>query len=33
MFYGGAHAVSLDAESRELEGAGDSRRGGVYLEI
>jgi len=33
MFYGGVHAVSLSQESGEFGGAGDPRRGGVYLEI
>jgi gamma-glutamyltranspeptidase/glutathione hydrolase len=33
MFYGGVHAVSLDPEGAEFDGAGDPRRGGVYLEV
>ena len=33
MFYGGVHAVSLDRESGVFGGAGDPRRGGVYLEV
>lgn len=32
MFYGGVHAVALDARSGRFEGAGDPRRGGVYVE-
>lgn len=32
MFYGGVHAVSLDRKSGAFDGAGDPRRGGVYLE-
>ncbi|MCK4869437.1 MAG: gamma-glutamyltransferase, partial [Alphaproteobacteria bacterium] len=32
MFYGGVHAVSLDCGTGALEGVGDPRRGGVYLE-
>jgi gamma-glutamyltranspeptidase/glutathione hydrolase len=33
MFYGGVHAVSLDQEDQRFGGAGDPRRGGVYLEV
>jgi gamma-glutamyltranspeptidase/glutathione hydrolase len=33
MFYGGVHAVSLDPASGASDGAGDPRRGGVYLEV
>lgn len=32
MFYGGVHAVSLDSRRGNFEGAGDPRRGGVYME-
>jgi gamma-glutamyltranspeptidase/glutathione hydrolase len=33
MFYGGVHAVSLDRANQRFAGAGDPRRGGVYLEV
>jgi gamma-glutamyltranspeptidase/glutathione hydrolase len=33
MFYGGVHAVSLDRDSGNFDGAGDPRRGGVYVEV
>lgn len=33
MFNGGVHAVSLDRENGVFNGAGDPRRGGVYLEV
>ncbi len=33
MFYGGVHAVSLDPATSAFDGAGDSRRGGVYVEV
>ena len=33
MFYGGVHAVSLDAATGAFDGAGDSRRGGVYVTV
>lgn len=32
MFYGGVHAVALDPKTGEFSGAGDPRRGGVYIE-
>ncbi len=32
MFYGGVHAVSLDPRNGRFEGAGDPRRGGLYME-
>jgi gamma-glutamyltranspeptidase/glutathione hydrolase len=32
MFYGGVHAVSHNRKSGAFDGAGDPRRGGVYLE-
>ncbi len=33
MFYGGVHAVTLDPATGAFDGAGDPRRGGVYLEV
>jgi gamma-glutamyltranspeptidase/glutathione hydrolase len=33
MYFGGVHAVSFDPASGDFDGAGDSRRGGVYLEV
>ncbi|MDH3228239.1 MAG: gamma-glutamyltransferase [Alphaproteobacteria bacterium] len=33
MFYGGVHAVALDSATGAFDGAGDSRRGGVYLTV
>jgi gamma-glutamyltranspeptidase/glutathione hydrolase len=33
MFYGGVHAVSLDPASGAFDGAGDPRRGGVYVTV
>jgi gamma-glutamyltranspeptidase/glutathione hydrolase len=33
MFYGGVHAVALDAATGAFDGAGDSRRGGVYVTV
>jgi gamma-glutamyltranspeptidase/glutathione hydrolase len=33
MFYGGVHAVSLDPAAGAFDGAGDSRRGGVYVTV
>ena len=32
MFYGGAHAVTLNPRGGNVEGAGGPRRGGAYLE-
>lgn len=31
MFFGGVHAVSLDRSSGKFDGAGDPRRGGVFV--
>ncbi len=31
MFFGGVHTVAFDADERVLTGAGDPRRGGVFL--
>ena len=33
MFYGGVHAVALDPATGAFDGAGDSRRGGVYVTV
>jgi gamma-glutamyltranspeptidase/glutathione hydrolase len=33
MFFGGVHAVSLDRAAHGFSGAGDPRRGGVYVEV
>ncbi len=33
MYFGGVNAVAFDPASGEFDGAGDSRRGGVYLEV
>jgi len=33
MFYGGVHAVSLDPATGAFDGAGDARRGGVYVTV
>ncbi len=33
IYFGGVHAVALDPASGAFDGAGDKRRGGVYLEV
>ncbi len=33
MFYGGVHAVALDPATGAFDGAGDSRRGGIYVTV
>jgi gamma-glutamyltranspeptidase/glutathione hydrolase len=33
MFYGGVHAVALDPATGTFDGAGDRRRGGVYVTV
>ena len=33
MFYGGVQAVSLNPEGGQFDGAGDPRRGGVYVTV
>ncbi len=33
MFYGGVHAVALDPATGAFDGAGDGRRGGVYVTV